>query len=267
MIKLIFSDMDGTLLDENGKLPAEFGAVMAKLKERNVTFVPASGRQVYSLMDTFPDYLNQFIFLGDNGTMVRQHGEELFADTIERDTALQIINSVNDIDGIYNVYGCKKSVYLLKRKHPEDCMDEMKKYYARIQLVDSFEEVDDEPTKLSFFTPNADADARIYPLMQRYEATKQVALASAYWVDITNKGVNKGHAVREIQKILGVKPEECAAFGDYMNDKEMLQSVYYSYAMANAYPTIKAVARFEAKSNAEHGVMQQIEQFMAEGLC
>ena len=53
MIKLIFSDMDGTLLDENGKLPVEFADLMAKLKARNVAFCPASGRQYYSLADSF----------------------------------------------------------------------------------------------------------------------------------------------------------------------------------------------------------------------
>ena len=95
----------------------------------------------------------------------------------------------------------------------------------------------------------------------------QVVLASAYWVDVTNKGANKGTAVRQIQERLGLSQEECAAFGDYMNDKEMLESVYYSYAMANAYPAIKDVARFEAKSNAEHGVMVQIQEFIDQGLC
>lgn len=267
MLKLIFSDMDGTLLDERDKIPAEFPEVMAMLKEHHVTFVPASGRQVYTLMDMFPDFQDQFIFLGDNGTMVRQHGKELFANTMNPAEALPIIHSVERIKGIYSVYCGKKSVYLLNGTGVEPYMDEMYKYYARIKLVDSFDAVDDVPVKMSFYTPEADADARIYPLLQRYEANYQVALASAYWVDITNKGANKGLAVRKLQEILGIKPEECAAFGDYMNDKEMLQSVYYSYAMANAHPVIKTVARFEAKSNAEHGVMQQIKQFIKDGLC
>lgn len=267
MIKLIFSDMDGTLLDENDKLPAEFDEVMALLKEHNVTFVPSSGRQVYTLMAMFPKYQDQFIFLGDNGTNVRQHDKELFSNAMRMEEALPILHGIEHVKGIYSVFCGKKSVYLLNGTGVEPYMDEMHKYYERVQMVDSFDEVDDVPIKMSFYTPQADADARIYPLLQRYEKDFQVALASVYWVDITNKGANKGLAVRKLQEILGVKPEECAAFGDFMNDKEMLQSVYYSYAMANAYPTIKAIARFEAKSNAEHGVMQQIKQFIADGLC
>lgn len=267
MLKLIFSDMDGTLLDENDKLPAEFDDVMAQLKEHNVTFVPSSGRQVYSLMDSFPKYQDQFIFLGDNGTLVRQHGKELFANTVDKAKSVQLMESMSHVEGIACVYCGKKSVYLLKNSGAEKYMDEIHKYFSRIAFVDSFAAVDDDPIKMSFYTPDADADTRIYPLVQKYGDEYQLALASAYWVDITNKGANKGSAVRELQKIFNVKPEECAAFGDYMNDKEMLQSVYYSYAMANAYPAIKEVARFETKSNAEHGVMWQIQQFIKDGLC
>ena len=51
-----------------------------------------------------------------------------------------------------------------------------------------------------------------------------------------------------------------------MNDAEMIQAVYYSYAMENAYPAVKKLARFSAPSNAAHGVMQTIETFMKEGL-
>lgn len=66
---------------------------------------------------------------------------------------------------------------------------------------------------------------------------------------------------------MGLCPEECAAFGDYMNDKEMLESVYYSYAMENAYPEIRKTARFTTRSNDEHGVMWQIGQLLDQGLC
>ena len=49
MIRLIFSDMDGTLLDENGRLPEEFGNLYLRLRERGIIFAPASGRQYASL--------------------------------------------------------------------------------------------------------------------------------------------------------------------------------------------------------------------------
>ena len=267
MIKLIFSDMDGTLLDENGQLPAEFDEVMGQLQERGVQFAPASGRQYFSLLKSFPKYEDQFIFVSDNGTIVRQHGKELFSDIIERGTAREIFNLVNDNDGIYNVFCGKETVYLLKSKNPEIQMGELKKYFRAVEIVDSFDDIPEEPIKVSFFTPDADAAEKIYPLFAPYYDSMQVVLASAFWVDVTNKGANKGMAVKALQERLGLKPEECAVFGDYMNDLEMMGAAYYSYAMENAYPPLKEAARFIAPSNAEHGVMKTIKEFIAQGLC
>ena len=267
MIKLILSDMDGTLLDENNQLPAEFDEVMEELYKRGVQFAPASGRQYFSLLKSFPKYKDRFIFVSDNGTIVRQYGKELFSDIIEKERAREIFNSVNNVEGVYNVLCGKETVYLLREKKPEPQMEELRKYFRAVELVDSFDEIPDEPIKISFFTPDADAEEKVYPLFAKYYDSMQVVLASAYWVDITNKGANKGAAVKALQKRLGLKPEECAVFGDYMNDLEMMSAAYYSYAMENAYPPVKEAARFVAPSNAEHGVMKTIRGFMEQGLC
>lgn len=92
----------------------------------------------------------------------------------------------------------------------------------------------------------------------------QVVLSSEVWVDIIPTGANKGLAIKKLQEKLNIKPEECVAFGDYLNDYEMLQSVYYSYAMENAVPELKKVARFIAPPNYENGVMRTIKKLLAE---
>ena len=61
MIKLILSDMDGTLLDEAGNMPAGFDDVMAQLHERGVMFAPASGRQYQSLVESFSCFTSQLM--------------------------------------------------------------------------------------------------------------------------------------------------------------------------------------------------------------
>ena len=127
--------------------------------------------------------------------------------------------------------------------------------------------IDDEIIKVSFFDPGAQADKTIYPQLKKFNGRLQVVLASAYWVDVIGFGINKGMAIQQVQKKLKITPKECAAFGDYMNDAEMMSSVYYSYAMANAHPKVKELARFEAKSNAEHGVMVQIRELLQSGMC
>ena len=64
MIKIIFSDMDGTLLDEHGQLPLDFDEVMGELKRRGVIFAPTSGRQYFALIEQMEKY--QEVLLNKN---------------------------------------------------------------------------------------------------------------------------------------------------------------------------------------------------------
>lgn len=267
MIKMIFSDMDGTLLDENGRMPGEFADVMERLLARGVRFAPASGRHYTSLIKSFASYEDRFLFLSDNGTMVRERGHEIYSNAMDKPRALEILAVTENIPEICEVYCGKERAYLLKSKHPEQFISEVSKYFGEYEYVDSFADVAEDVIKVSFFLPSGESEAVTYPLFAKYADDYQVVLASLYWVDIMNLDANKGAAVREVQRRLGLAPEECAAFGDYMNDREMMQAVYHSYAMENAYPAIKEIARFTAPSNAEHGVLKTIERFMAEGQC
>jgi len=65
-----------------------------------------------------------------------------------------------------------------------------------------------------------------------------------------------------LQEKFGVSFEQTMAFGDYLNDLELLQKAHYSYAMANAHPEVKKVARFIAKSNDENGVVEVLSELV-----
>ena len=66
--------------------------------------------------------------------------------------------------------------------------------------------------------------------------------------------------MQQLQQQMGITPDECMAFGDYLNDLELMQSVTHSYAMANAHPDLKAVCHYLAPSNDEDGVVRAIQQ-------
>ena len=266
VIKLIMSDMDGTLLDENGCLPEGFDAMMAKLKERGVTFAPASGRQYYSLLESFPAYADDFIFIAENGTMVKQHGKELFSSPISRAFAYEVLAEGMKLQDIFCVYCGKKDAYIHTSQDKKEYQDELLKYYTHNDVVEDFHQVDYEPIKRSFFDKNGRASQSIYPYMKQFEGRMQVVRSSDFWVDIMSFGINKGVAIQQIQHKLGITPMECAAFGDYLNDAEMMSSVYYSFAMGNAHHKIKEIARYETTTNEEHGVLAGIQRLMDEGL-
>ncbi len=266
MIKLIMSDMDGTLLDDDRNLPEGFDDMMAKLKERGVIFAPSSGRQYYSLRDTFSKYQDEFLFIAENGTIVKYHGEELFSSPLPKPYAYEVLAEGLKLPEIFCVYCGKKDAYVLETQDKPEYTNELLQYYTHNSVVKDFHEVDDEPIKLSFFDKNGMAKKSIYPYLQKYEGRMQVVRSSDWWVDVMLLGINKGIAIQQIQHKLKITPKECAAFGDYMNDLEMMSSVYYSFAMGNAHPKIKEIARYETKKNTEAGVLAGIQRLMDEGL-
>lgn len=267
MIKLIMSDMDGTLLDENGQLPQGFDDIIRQLREKGVLFAPCSGRQYYSLLETFKGYEDEFLFLAENGTMVRYHDREVFSSVMRRSLGMKALQATQAIPGVYEVFCGKKDAYVLRSQMNDTLAGELHKYYTRTQVVDSFAEIDDEMIKASFYDEQGRAGERIYPYLKRFRGPFQVATSSDYWVDMMRFDINKGIAIQQVQKKLHISPMECAAFGDYMNDAEMMSSVYYSFAMDNAHPKIKELARFTTASNVEHGVLQGIQKLLDDGLC
>ena len=258
--------MDGTLLDENGQIPSEFDELMAELKKRGVLFAPASGRQYHSLVHSFAQYENDFIFLAENGTLVRYRGETLHADIMEHETVLSIFAAVPQ-DNIYKVFCGLNDAYILSSQDRPEFSGELGKYYTRATAVDDFAKADDRPIKVSLFDPTGHADEVIYPLVKDFADKLQVVVSSPQWVDLMSKEASKGAAVQVVQQRLHILPEECAAFGDYLNDAEMMTAVYHSFAMANAQPEIKKLARYQTESNAEHGVIKGIKRLMEQGFC
>ena len=266
MIKLIFSDMDGTLLTSENKLPAGFDEMMAELKRRGVIFCPASGRQYFSLLKSFEKYADEFLFLAENGTLVMHREIEIFSCPIDRKAVDRILEVTEPLKNILRVWCGKKDAYIRREHDTPAFQAEMAKYYTHNAVVDNFAEIDDTPIKVAMFDGTGNAEKNIYSYLGEFYDNLQVVLSSDYWVDLMTKGINKGEAVRNVQRILNVKPEECAAFGDYMNDYEMIQAVGYGFAMANAHPELKKVAKFETLSNDEFGVLVGIKKLMSEGL-
>ena len=266
MIKIIFSDMDGTLLTSENKLPEGFDAAMAELKQRNVMFAPASGRQYFSLLKSFYKYHGEFLFLAENGTLVMHKDKEVFSCPLGFEAARKVLATSEGFGNILRVYCGKKDAYLRREQDTPEFHAELDKYYTHNGVVDSFDELDDIPLKIAFFDPAANAKKNIYDKLAPFYDELQVVLSSDYWVDVMSPNVSKGEAVKNIQRVMNFKPEECAAFGDYLNDVEMLQAVGYGFAMSNAHPDLKAVAKFETTSNDEAGVITGIHRLIAYGL-
>ncbi|EJI1394875.1 HAD hydrolase family protein, partial [Vibrio parahaemolyticus] len=98
-IKFIASDMDGTLLDQYGRLDPEFFDLFLQLEEQGILFSAASGRQYYSLRDTFAPIKDRVLYVAENGTLVMYQDKELYSCTIPKAEVAEIVKAAREIDG------------------------------------------------------------------------------------------------------------------------------------------------------------------------
>lgn len=259
-IKFIATDMDGTLLDQQGELDPAFFDLHHQLEEKGIIFAAASGRQYYSLKDTFLPIEDKMIFIAENGTLVMRQGQELYSCTIGKEAIHKIINEARKIDGAHLVLCGKRSAYVETKD--QQALSEISKYYHCCEQVDDLLLVEDDFIKLAI-CHFAGTETHVYPVLnEQFGKDHQVVISAHIWLDLMNIEASKGKAIEHLQNTLGFTFEETMSFGDYFNDVEMLQASYHSYAMENAHADVKASARFRAPGNDEAGVMQVIRQVL-----
>lgn len=256
MIKLIASDMDGTLLNDNKEISPHFWELFSEFKERDIRFAVASGRQYYSLEKLFKQIRDEMIFIADNGTIVFHKGEVIHLDTIPTETVRRIVRHIKENSDAVPMISGVNSAYV------EPCEGEVlemaKHYHERLEIVDDLCEVDDQFLKIALCDLHS-AEEVTYPAMKQFSGEVKVVLSGDIWVDITSSTANKGRAIQQLFTQFSITAEETMAFGDYLNDMELLKTVHHSYAMANSHPEIKKIARYETLSNNEDGVVHAIK--------
>ena len=250
--------MDGTLLDSKGKLPKDFFEVFKALQDKEVAFAAASGRQYFTLLENFKPICDEMLFIAENGTYIAYKGKELAVHPLNKETAHKLIKHGREL-GVDIVLATSRGAYLESSK--QEFVSEVSKYYVKYEIVENLLRVEGDILKVTICDLRG-AEAYSYPSYQKFASEAQICLAGDIWLDMMAKGVNKGMAIRDIQEKLGIAYEETMVFGDYLNDLEMLQNAYHSYAMENAHPLLKEVARFTAKSNDENGVIEKVKEIL-----
>lgn len=256
MIKFIATDMDGTLLNSNNEIHADFYPMFQSLKEKDIIFAAASGRQYYNLLERFKDIKDDMMFIAENGTFVVYKGKELIVNSLEKNIAKELIEIGRTIPNSYVILCGKNSAYI--ESHDERLIKQTSKYYERYKIVENLTSIDDDILKVTICDFNG-SENNSNNYFDEYRDKVQITVSGEIWLDIVAKGINKGVAINEIQNLLNIDYKETMVFGDYLNDLEMMSSAYHSYAMANAHDTLKKAARFIAKSNDENGVIQAIK--------
>ncbi|MFF4212136.1 Cof-type HAD-IIB family hydrolase [Streptomyces sp. NPDC001796] len=262
-IRLVVTDMDGTLLDGSGRIPDGLWPLLAELRRRGVLFSPASGRQYATLARQFADAADGMVFVAENGTYVVRDGVELSSDPLDPAVAARVIGTARRLaaDGVdVGAVLCGKNSAYVERTD-DAFMAEASRYYALLKPVDDLTTVEDEFLKVALFDFGP-VERTTAPALEPLTATHQVVVSGEHWVDIMNRTANKGAALRRLQRDLGITPAQTLVFGDYLNDLEMLDAAEWSFAMTNAHPDVVRRARYLAPPNTENGVLRTITRLM-----
>ncbi|MCK6066438.1 MULTISPECIES: Cof-type HAD-IIB family hydrolase [Microbacterium] len=261
-IRLVAVDMDGTLLDGEGRLPPGFDALLEHMLARGIVFTPASGRQYATLRREFGASADDLAFIAENGTIVMRDGVELSSDVMDSAFVQHVLARLREVATRHDigVVVCGKRSAYIERRDPA-FVTEAERYYAELARVDDLTSVDDDVLKVAVYAFES-AEESVYPELADIAASHQVVVSGRHWVDIMNSDVNKGTALRRLQETLGITREQTVAFGDYLNDLELLDAAAWSYAMANAHDEVAARARFRAPANTEYGVVTVLTELL-----
>lgn len=260
-IKMVVTDMDGTLLNSNHEVSSRFFDVFKKLQQQNILFVAASGRPYYSIVEKLEAIKDEIIIVAENGGLVIQNEEVLLSNVINPDRLLELYNLVTNIEDTYPIFCTKNQAFIVRAS--DDLVNTFSEYYSVYTLIDSLEEIEDDVIKIALYH-TTNSEAHVFPVVKHLKPELNVVVSGNHWVDISEAITNKGNAVTLLQNHHNIKPSETMAFGDYNNDLELLKCAKYSYAMANAHSDVKAIANFETKSNDNFGVEIILENLISE---
>ncbi|WKD59597.1 Cof-type HAD-IIB family hydrolase [Corynebacterium caspium] len=254
---LIAMDMDGTFLDENGNVPPDFLTLYPKLRSLGLSFTPSSGRQLATLREMFGHLGAELNYIAENGAVVVAAGKIVDTTSLAKETVHRVLAAVQGYPTHLDLVVCEPEMAYLIPPQPAPVH---KYYHAITHVSDLAAVIGDNIIKLAIYCP-ADSQA-VAAAFQKLVPEAAVVASAPDWVDIMHPEANKGRALEKLSAALDIPLAETIAFGDYLNDYELLEVAGTSYAMANAHPDLLAIADHIAPANTENGVMRVLTELL-----
>jgi Cof subfamily protein (haloacid dehalogenase superfamily) len=270
-INLIASDLDGTLLDDEKNISPENAKILRRALEKNIIFVPATGRSLESIPKAVFDFDVKYIICS-NGAFVKDltRDEVIFERLMSKDLIFKIFDMTGGRDDvIIDVFSGGKAVTEAKNFErlgefliPAHMLQYINDSRFRVEdLSDFLRECDYRVEKmhLLFKTP----EIRLY-FLKKLKELENAAITSSLIMnaEINSPGTSKGAALEFLCEYLRINIKTVIAFGDGDNDSEMLRTAGLGVAMGNAYPEAKEAADFIAKTNTENGFAEFLSSYL-----
>ena len=272
-IRVIATDMDGTLLDPKGQLDLpRLEKILDKLDQCDIRFVIATGNEVHRMRQLLGHLAERVVLVVANGARIFENDELLQAQTWDDamvDRALEHFKGrecqdqfvVTAMNGGFVKEG---TVFTELDKFMTPEMIE--KLYRRMNFVDEFDSsLFGGVLKMSMVVGEERSDAVLQEINDLFDGHVRAVSSGYGCIDILQDGIHKAWGLEELLKRWNLKPEQIMAFGDSENDIEMLELAGISYAMENAEESVKEVATKVAPANSQAGVYQVLENWLEKG--
>lgn len=285
MIKVIASDMDGTLLGDDHKIAPETAEAIREAQAAGIRFMIATGRSYKGAMEELKDLDLGCDFIVGSGSEIRNpKGEVLksvgFSHKVLREVADVLEKypiSVLYCAGPYEYRvgtpeeveeGIIRQIQLF---HLSECRDkvEQTELYKRVKSsarqIDSVDELEKQGIlvyKIFLFTGDLEM---LDEIKRKLAENPELAVASSFYnnLEITAKGAEKGPAIQEYIESIGYTKDEVMVFGDSLNDYSMLSMDFgATVAMENGDQEVKDVSKYVTKTNEEFGVAYAIHELL-----
>lgn len=242
-IKLLASDMDGTLLQNGAKTPTdEAFELIHRLKEQGIVFAAASGRQYHSLRRLFAPIANDIAYVCENGCLAIYQDEVLYQANLTKKVARDIIETVESNPRYMALPGGAKAAYLLRKEGREGLEDLLLNYFNyNMEWIDDFSDIPEETIKVAVYCQDGVKQEDVEFLEERFGDVASVATSGTVWIDLMPKDITKKIGLEKLASYLDIPIADCMAVGDEYNDYEMLSTVGHPVAMDNARTGIRQI--------------------------
>ena len=272
-IKIVATDMDGTLLDPRGQLDLpRLEKILDKLDQCDIRFVIATGNEVHRMRQLLGHLAERVVLVVANGARIFENNELIQAQTWDDamvDKALGHFKGrecqdqfvVTAMNG-----GFVKTGTVFTELDKFMTPEMIEKLYQRMNFVDEFDpHLFGGVLKMSMVVGEERLDSVLQEINDLFYGHVRAVSSGYGCIDILQDGIHKAWGLEELLKRWNLKPEQIMAFGDSENDIEMLELAGISYAMENAEEAVKEIATKVAPANSQAGVYKVLENWLERG--
>ena len=258
-IRMIATDLDGTLLNPENRISEENKAALREAAEKNICVTIATGRMYCSALPYAKEIGVDAPIITYNGALVKTTaGEELSSSCIEPEDVRAVLDFMRRKGWYVQVYSDDR-LYFVERDKCACSYEEnagiqgeavgWDGLYAHVERVHKLLSITDVPEEMA---------GRLTELEKAFSGRISPVRSKPCYLDITAPGVSKAQSLRRLAESRGIAPEEVLALGDSDNDIAMLSSVGIGVAMTTGTKGACAAARFLVENEAADGVARAV---------